>query len=285
MSRADWPHLIVHALPSVRYSLSKSAEGRMLELIDESLEKFFRATVPLSATDIDVAFDAPDRDWAAKLTRPTVNLFLWDIRRSSTRSKTGMTTVMRNGAPQHQSAYPVVELRYVVTAWTSDLGDERALLGGLTRSLLSFSGIPRQYCSDALEHLEAPGLSMARAGEDHMDVFKALDGKLKPGLNIVIATQFDTDVSLPTGPEVGTIEPAVGRPQGSVERRRRVAGEIANAADRGAVGAVVRCPGDATTVNDVGQFLLRALPGDEIIVELDPPLVTTVPETGGIRLG
>lgn len=256
----------------------------MLELIDESLEKFFRAAVPLSAADIDVGFDAPDREWAAKLTRPTVNLFLWDIRRSSTRSKTGMTTVMRDGVPQHQSAYPVVELRYVVTAWTSDLGDERALLSGLTKTLLSFSGIPRRYCSDALEHLEAPGVSMARAGEDHMDVFKALDGKLKPGLNVVITTQFDTDVSLPTGPEVGAIETAVGRPQGPVERRRRVAGEIANAAERGVIGAVVRCPGDATTVNDVGQFMLRAVPGDEIIVEVDPSLVTKVPATGGVRI-
>ena len=242
------------------------------------LKSFFGATVPLSATDIDVAFDAPDRDWAAKLTRPTVNLFLWDIRRSSTRSKTGMTTVMRNGAPQHQSAYPVVELRYVVTAWTSDLGDERALLGGLTRSLLSFSGIPRQYCSDALEHLEAPGLSMARAGEDHMDVFKALDGKLKPGLNIVIATQFDTDVSLPR--PVPRSEPSkqpwAGR---RVQSNVAVGWRARSPTPPTAAQSVpcVRCPGDATTVNDVGQFLLRALPGDEIIVELDPPLVTTVP--------
>jgi len=42
----------------------------VLELIDESLESFFRASVPLSATDVDVAFDAPDREWSAKLTRP-----------------------------------------------------------------------------------------------------------------------------------------------------------------------------------------------------------------------
>lgn len=68
---------------------------------------------------------------------------------------------------------------------------------------------------------------MARAGEDHMDIFKALDGKLKPGLNIVVATPFDTDVSRPTGPEVGTIETAIGRPQGSVERRRDLASQLA----------------------------------------------------------
>ncbi len=37
----------------------------MLESVDESLEALLRATVPLSATDIDVSFEAPDRTWAA----------------------------------------------------------------------------------------------------------------------------------------------------------------------------------------------------------------------------
>ena len=59
---------------------------KVLAHIDESLEAMLRAAVPLSAVDIDVSFEIPDEDWAAKLTRPTVNLYLWDIRRSSNRS-------------------------------------------------------------------------------------------------------------------------------------------------------------------------------------------------------
>ena len=94
----------------------------MLELIDEGLEGFFRATVPLSATDVDVSFEAPDKDWSAKLTRPTVNLFLWDIRRS-VNSRSGMRTVEIDGVVVHQPAHPVVELRYLISAWTSDHGD------------------------------------------------------------------------------------------------------------------------------------------------------------------
>ena len=55
----------------------------MLEYIDESLELFLRALAPLSAADVDVSFQAPDREWSAKLNRPTVNMFLWDIKRST----------------------------------------------------------------------------------------------------------------------------------------------------------------------------------------------------------
>ena len=45
----------------------------------------------------------------------------------------------------------------------------------------------------------------------------------------------------------------------------------------------MRGPHDMTTVNPRGQFLLRADAGDEIVVELEPALVATVPAAGGVR--
>lgn len=254
----------------------------MLELVDESLEAFFRAVVPLSATDVDVSFEAPDREWAAKLSRPTVNLFLWDIRRSATRSRSGMQTVTTANGTVHRHAPPVLELRYVVTAWTSDQGDERALLDGLLRAILSRGGIPREFLPRAYDEFEAPTLVIARAGEDHMDVMKLIEGQLKPGINMMLATEFDVGGGVPAGPPVEAIETAVGRIGGAPERRRRVAGEVV---DPAAVGVVVRGPVDATIVNPAGRFLLLAAEGDEIVVETDPPQVARVPATGGIRFG
>jgi hypothetical protein len=255
----------------------------VLELIDESLESFFRATVPLNAVDVDVAFDAPDREWSAKLTRPTVSVFLWDIRRSATRANAGIRTVEHDGQVVRQSAPPMLELRYVVTAWTSDLGDERSLLAGLVRSLLAHGEVPREFIPQALDDLMAPTIAMARSGEDHMDVFKALEGQLKPGINMVLTTEFDTGVLVPAGPPVREIGTAVGRIDGAGVVRRRVAGEIVDADRRLAIGALVRSPTHATRVNALGQFLLNAAAGDEITVDIDPPLVATVPAIGGIR--
>ena len=146
----------------------------MLELIDEGLEAFFRGSVPLSPVDVDVAFEAPDKDWTAKLTRPTVNLFLWDIRRS-VNSRSGMRTVEVDGTMVHQPAHPVVELRYLITAWTSDHSDERGLLAGVMRALLTYGQpFPASTSPPPYDDLEVPLSVMARVGEDHMDVFKAL---------------------------------------------------------------------------------------------------------------
>jgi hypothetical protein len=46
---------------------------------------------------------------------------------------------------------------------------------------------------------------------------------------------------------------------------------------------VVHSTTDATVVNEAGRFLLRAAPGDEITLDTSPPLVTTVPDAGGVR--
>ncbi len=198
-------------------------------------------------------------------------------------ARSGVRTSNRGGVLVHQHALPIVELRYVISAWTSDHGDERGLLSGVMRSLLTFGAVPREFLPPVYAGLDEPVLTLARAGEDHMDVFKALEGQLKPGLNVVLSTEFDTGAAVPAGPPVGGVETAIGRMNGAKERRRRVAGEVLNAAERGAVGAIVRAPHDMTTINSQGQFLLRADEGDEIVVEIDPNLVATVPANGGVR--
>lgn len=261
----------------------------MLEHIDDSLEALLRAAVPLSATDVDVAFDAPDRDWSAKLTRPTVNLFLWDIRRSTAKATAGLRTVVRDGNRVHQAPPPVLELRYVITAWTSDHSDERALLAGLVRALLANGTMPREFMSESLNGAEPPQIEMARAGEDHMDVFKALEGKVKPGINVVVSCEFDVGLFSVAGPPVRSIDTTIGQFDSVTPvlrgetPRRRIAGEVVDAETRGAIGAVVRTSVDATRVNSAGRFLLRTTDDDEVVLELDDSLSQPVPATGGVR--
>lgn len=256
----------------------------MLELLDVGLESFLRATCPLSATDVDVSFEAPDREWSSKLTRPTVNAFLWDIRRSAQRAQAGVSLREVDGGAVYQPALPVVELRFVITAWTSEHADERALLSAVARSLLRFGRIPAEFLPETIRHLGEPDLLMARAGEDHVDVFRALEGQLKPSLNAVLISKFDVDSAFVAAPPAAEFGVSVAdRGVGNGVLRRRVACEIVDADARGAVGATARSPGDATTVNGAGQFLLRADPGDEIVVDVDPPLVASVPTSGGVK--
>ncbi len=256
----------------------------MLNLIDASLESFLRSTVPLSAEDVDVAFEPPDRDWSAKLNRPTVNLFLWDIRKSASRARSGVEEIERDGRLVRRMALPRVELRYLVTAWTSDHGDERALLSGLMRAILAHAEMPSTYVHEQLAEMPPLALNMPRTGEDQVDVFKALEGQLKPGINLVVVAAVDTDVFTPAGPPAETFEVRVSDhtvADGAESTVRRVAGEIT---DPAAIGVRVSSPRGSAIVNPVGRFLIDARSGDELVIDTDPPQRYVVPVEGGIRI-
>jgi len=253
----------------------------VLEFVDASLEAMLRAAVPLSAVDVDVAFDAPSREWSGKLNRPTVNLFLWDIKRTTDHARAGVETVMRNDQPMRRLALPRVELRYLVTAWTSEHRDERALLSELLRVALTYQEIPETYIAAGLTDIAPPKLMVARSGETQVDIFKTLEGQLKPALDVIVITEVDTGGGTPLATPVTDIGVNVSdiHNEGRRGGARRVAGEVRIA---GAVGAHVTSPRGGTLVNASGRFLIAADTGDEIVVHLDPPRTGLVPAHGGV---
>lgn len=253
----------------------------MLEYIDESLEAFLRALAPLSAADVDVSFEAPDREWSAKLNRPTVNLFLWDIKRSTERARTGVEDYEKNGQRMRRMVLPRIELRYLVSAWTSDHADERALLGSLLQTVLGHSDIPEEYVSPPLRELSGLSISLTRSGDMKMDVFKTLEGQLKPALDVLITSDVDTGLGKATAAPVGDIGVGVSDRDnpGTSSGTRRVAGEVRLP---GAVGRTVLSPRGIATIDPSGRFLVKAKTGDVLTIELDVPRTVTVPEQGGI---
>ena len=164
----------------------------MLHQLDESIEAFLRAEVPLSARDVDVAFDAPDKEWVSKLSRPTVNLFLWDMSRSSERMHSGVRTIERDGELVRGWAPIPVEFRYLVTAWTAEHSDEHQLLGNLLVAILAKKAFPPNYLIGGLAELGEITMNMSSSADRlQTDLWKALDGQLKPGIDLVLTVRVD----------------------------------------------------------------------------------------------
>lgn len=268
----------------------------MLGLIDHTFESFLRDVLKLDPTGVDISFEPPDRQWSARLSRPTINAFLWDIRRSTSRARTGLEEFEDEaGRTVRRLALPVVELRYVVTVWTSDHSDERELLGGVMGAVLEHSEFPTKHLPQELVNLRPPSLLMARAGEAHADIFKALDGQLKPGINVIVSAEVDNSLAevVKRRPDAGvSLAFAEGwaaeanpdasdvparEPWGD---RRLVAGDVLV---DGAEGLLVWGPIDAAIVNSAGQFLIRARPGDQLVLQAESPMNLTVPDQGGVR--
>ena len=146
----------------------------MLEELDGSLRNFLRADVPLRADDIDIEFATPDKEWSARLSRSTVNLFLFDVRRSTTRAVTGRTVRNDDGGYYEVFRTPLIRARYLITVWTAEAADEHRVLGDVLRLLAVASEVPSAHLVGDLAELDEPGGARARrrrrdAGERHVE--------------------------------------------------------------------------------------------------------------------
>ncbi len=176
----------------------------MLHILDDALIGFIRAEVPLAAADVDVVLDRPDRDWSTTILRPTVNLFLWDIRRNSTDQQSGMEMVETNGRTVRRPPLPRVDCRYIVTSWAGDIRDEHQLLGALMALFLQFTELPTQDLADGYRNVTPPpSLALARFdGGDAIDFWTALNGEMRPGLDLTVTATFDAAVVREVGPPI-----------------------------------------------------------------------------------
>ena len=238
----------------------------MLHLLDESLEAFLRAAVPLPKREVDVAFEAPDRDWAARVSRPTVNLYLWDVRRNLDERDGGLESVAGpDGRPRLRPPLPRVDCRYLVTAWTSEVQDEHSLLGHTLAALLLHGTIEERYLQGAIAQVvPAPTLEVAGPeGRDNSDFWSALGGQLKPGLDVVVTATVDAAVLVAAGPPVDryTIRARRTGDGASVSERSFVAGRVAE--EEGTPVVTARGSG---RVGADGAFLIPAQPGDDVSV-------------------
>jgi hypothetical protein len=208
----------------------------VIQVVDRALEEFLRGRVPLSPHAVDVSFQAPDKTWGAALTRPTVNVFLWDVNRHSGYAKTGLQErVNPAGKVERRPANPVVDLGYLVTAWATERRDEHELLGTVLACVLAHRFLPEEFLPEPFVGARC-GLSLAPADRRVPGEFwSALDGRLKPGLQLQVALPIEVFAWQPTATAAEEVGLTVGPKSGGKEAaapggRRRPA-----AARRGAV--------------------------------------------------
>jgi Pvc16 N-terminal domain len=184
----------------------------LIQLIDEAVEAHLRREVPLPEASVDISFAAPDRAWGAAVTRPTVNIFLWDIRRNMVRTTAGLAQQGTDGQVERRPTNPVIDLRYVVTAWAAEHRDEHQLLGSVLTCILAHSSVPADILPPQLP--TASSLSLGLASEEARvtgEFWSSLDGRLKPGLQLVVSLPLDIFGWVAAGPPTRSVGVAAQR--------------------------------------------------------------------------
>ena len=179
----------------------------MIHEVDEALRRLIRDEA-LRGSQVEVALEAPTKEWAARRNAPTVNIYLYDIREDLRRKARGEQderdpvtgAVVRRKPPRY------AKLSYLVTAWTQRPEDEHRLLSLLLVGLFGVESVPPRLLTGSLAALKLPvPLTVALPPpEDRSfaDVWTALGGELKPSIDLVVSSPIELPPDTSVGPPV-----------------------------------------------------------------------------------
>jgi hypothetical protein len=175
--------------------------------VDQLLERLVRRDA-LNGSGVDLVFDAPTKDWVARRSGPTVDLYLYDIREDLARRVPNWEDVRGSKGDVADRRQPPRRFRlaYLVTAWTQRPEDEHRLLSSLLGCFLANPMLKPGDLGGSLDEADLPVYidvgQPATQERSLADIWSALGGELKPSLDVVVTAPIVVGASAPYGPPV-----------------------------------------------------------------------------------
>lgn len=260
----------------------------MIADLDETIRRLLQQELPIKNGEIEIKFDQPKREWSARLNRPTVNLFLYDLRENPVLRQHGWEQIAGNGNGRgdnqlaHLKRTPFrVDCFYMLTTWASDSEDEHRLLSSALLALFRFPVLPADRLVGSLK--KQPFEVPARlANHDRLtnpaEVWSSLDNEMRPSISYIITLALDPWVEI-TAPLVRTFTmrsgQAVGMPElpslqmDTVLERVDLGGTVQSAKSGDPLSGIqvaIKGTGLFTTTDTSGRFRLGSLPPGEYIL-------------------
>jgi hypothetical protein len=260
----------------------------MIADLDETLRQLLIEELPVKNGEIDISFHQPKREWSTRINRPTINLFLYDLRENPIlRQKQWERTVVKgNGAnlASHKQSPLRMDCFYMLTTWANEPDDEHRLL---TRALLALSRFPLLPADRLIGTLQNPPFDIQAhlANHDRLtnpaEVWSALDNEMRPSISYIITLALDPWTEV-TGPIVRTFSLRSG--QALTLPRYQELADPEDAGEMSFIGGIVRAKGKdgpplsglqvavkgtgfISLTNEEGRFRLGSLrPGEYTLV-------------------
>jgi hypothetical protein len=252
---------------------SNEGKAAVFADLDETIRQILIRHVPLDPTEIEISFEAPDREWSSRLTRPAVNCFLYDVRENVRLRVAGWDTRRTNGQAIRQKGPLRIDATYQITAWARAPEDEHRLLWRVLAALARFMTLPPDLLQGSLKDQPMPIPASIGQPEqmpaNFADLWQALDNRIRPALTYVVTLALDPEITFTrpltlTAPriELDREDPL------AVRRALEVRGRVRDRQDpsRGIAGAVVLLAetGDRTMSDAEGRFVFSAAPRGRI---------------------
>ena len=168
----------------------------MIQDLDKTIEKLLYERGKLNRNEIDISFEQPTSEWSARINRPTLNCYAFDLRENiKLRSMDMAVAAQQNGA--RISLRPTrFDLMYLITAWARRIEDEHQLLWRALGALVQVPKLDPADCEGALrdQMFDIP-LTLANV-TDRMpsmtDIWSVLDNQMRLGFTLVVTLALDS---------------------------------------------------------------------------------------------
>ena len=203
----------------------------MIDELDEVLRQYLIRELPIKNNEIDIAFDQPRKEWSARVSQPTLNVYLYDVR-ENVKLRVGQQvwdTERHDDGSISQRRKPVrVDLHYLNTAWTTEPEDEHRLLTRTLLALFRHQNLPDELQPETLQNQPTP-IPLKVAQYDMLDkpsdFWNVMDNQQRPGITLMLTLALNPYAAI-TGPAIRTRELRIGQAQepASVEKLIEEAG-------------------------------------------------------------
>lgn len=271
----------------------------MIADLDESLQKLLEEELPVRNGEVEVSFAQPKGDWSTRLSRPTINLFLYDARENPALRQQQWEQAGNGSRRDQQSDLKRSPLRvdclYMLTTWViNDPEGEHRLLSRCMLALFRFPVLPKDRLTGSLKNQPFPIPARLAAHErltNSAEVWSALDNQIRPSISYVVTLPMDP-WQVRSEPLVRAVELRSGLSalpgesrlvEGTRTEHLHFGGAVSRKTDGAplpGVSVAVKGTGMFTTTDAQGRYRLGSLPPGEYTLVAWPeegaPLEKTV---------
>lgn len=182
----------------------------MIYELNETLRELLLREMPVRKGDIDIQFDLPKKEWSSRLSKPTVNIFLYDILENiELRGSEQWTQVDNGDGTVTLLRNPLrVNFFYLITCWAKEIQDEQQLLSAVLTTLLRQPYLSEDLLPVSIKNQPVPvrlEVIQNKSLAKHSDFWSTIDNDPHPGIRLTVTLTIDPYKPI-TSPRVATSE-------------------------------------------------------------------------------
>jgi hypothetical protein len=199
----------------------------MIQDLDRTLEKMIFERSKLNKNEIDISFEMPNGEWSARLSRPTVNCWCYDLRENVKLRNMEMQNNRQGNIGLKRLPPRRFDLSYLITAWARRIEDQHQLLWRTLGGLLQVPYLAPDSCEGDLReqpyNLPFTIVNMYEHPISMTDLWSVLDNQMRLGFSLVVTLALD--------PEIGFEIPLVLEKQVRVGQSTNPSDQVLSALD------------------------------------------------------